>query len=935
MLLKTWRKSMGLASASSLHDGDQSCAKEKHVIIDVSSPAHINEPTGTSVAPLLEAFEPFVAEGYEGQFFRADNRSIIGWIASDSGCKISAECLKVRIVGPDSFLYTVKSTPAFDVEIEQSRNNCLFFEVNTGNIIESGSMKNTLDAELYLVKSSDTSDVMSEEKLLSSKVHRLNGEVFNTNPLMLPDSTVSFFDWTIDHNERCGLRLDRFSSDEQDTYSHGKSNQNQKRSEPGKIDTSDNPRIPAAYSRITLTDLSSSQSPVTLTCPLAPACNLESEELEVAMRVRSDRPTWLICRLKRNGAVISTTETLINYKWTNFRQIFPGSNITPLFRTVNYQLEVELKHEGRGFIDFAACAIGLSPKLSQVFFSDTKKGATSVSGVLTEVGTSTNRNFIRNGDFSTWSNGVTFQKFKPRQQTADGWRFECRDKQVEQVELQLVNVNEKSPREKPSQRSYGLRVKTRDFTGPMRVVTLLDHGFLNATAASLTVDLSVTEGCSPVQFLRRIYILGRSMGKEEILHIVARKPRVHYHSKLVYLIDEPTLIRLRRTLGNYSSLLLVIEYEVNSDIVISSAVLCQTEELSLAEKQRTCKTLSHSDLSFEDVGIFTQSLTLNGLETWSGGVVKVDHSRAGRNNLPAGHSNTFNSQVVPSWTRPSRHYPTVDIVVPIYNALDALRDCLNSLLRETTLPYTLICVDDASALETREFLAEFSEGFPHVRIVTNSENIGYTRNVNRGIESSTADWVCILNSDCIVTTNWLERLMDVAISSSKVGIVSPLSNAASYQSIPRIRNDDNEWSFNPLPAAMQPNDMAHLVWEHSLSAHPRVGVANGFCQLIRRDMLDAIGWLDEASFPRGFGEENDLCARAVKGGWEIRIADDTYVYHVKSQSFGHTERKRLSKVGSSALKEKHPDVDWNIITNELENEYSLVELRKRLIAAGI
>ena len=935
MLLKTWRKTIGREPSSSFIENNPSHQINKNPVAATMSAANHSKAHIPDVVPLFEEPSPYSATGYCGQFFRTDQRKIIGWIASDSALEQNADALKVRIIGLDTLLCSVKPISAFDVDIECAFEKKFFFEVDIGEANEISVINNTHIAVLYRVNMHHTPSVSSEEKLLASKIRRLTGEVFNTNPLMIPDSTVSIIDWTIEHDERAGLRLVRFSCDERDTLFPKKSIQKHESSASSELEDSKNSRLAAAYSRITLTDLSSSQSPVILTCPLTPVCNLESDELEVAMRVRSDRPTWLICRLKRNGSTISTVETLINYQWSNIHRTLPGSNITPLFRTVNYLFEIELKHEGRGFVDFAACAIGLSPRLSQVSSSGPEGAVSTALGTLNHPGTATNRNFIRNGDFSTWSNGVTFQTFKPRQQTADGWRFECRDNQVEQVELQLVNVNEMSPKEKSPQRSYGLRVQTRDFAGPMRVVTVLDHSFLNATAAKLTIDLSVSEGCSPVQFLRRIYILGRSMGKEEVLHIIARKPRVHDHAKLVYKIDEPTLIKLRRTIGIYSSLLFVIEYEKNSDVVISSAELCQTEQLSSAEKQGNYEALSHSELCFEDAGIFTQSMTLNGLETWYGGLVKANISGENQKKLASGIHDPSAKPVIPSWSRPSRHYPTVDIVVPIYNALSALKDCLTSLVRETTVPYTLICVDDASSLETREFLAEFSEDFPHIRVVTNSENIGYTRNVNRGIENSTADWVCILNSDCIVTTNWLERLLDVAISSSKTGIVSPLSNAASYQSIPRIRNYDNEWSFNPLPATMQPNDMANLVWEHSLSAHPRAGVANGFCQLIRRDMLDSIGWLDEAAFPRGFGEENDLCARAVKSGWDIRIADDTYVYHVKSQSFGHKERKRLSKDGSSALKEKHPDVDWKLITNELENEHSLVELRKRLISAGI
>ena len=75
--------------------------------------------------------------------------------------------------------------------------------------------------------------------------------------------------------------------------------------------------------------------------------------------------------------------------------------------------------------------------------------------------------------------------------------------------------------------------------------------------------------------------------------------------------------------------------------------------------------------------------------------------------------------------------------------------------------------------------------------------------------------------------------------------------------------------------------------------------------MIRRQVIDAIGYMDEASFPAGYGEENDYCIRASEAGYYMAIADDVYVFHAKSKSFGHKNRKKLSAEGSQQLKRKH------------------------------
>jgi len=61
--------------------------------------------------------------------------------------------------------------------------------------------------------------------------------------------------------------------------------------------------------------------------------------------------------------------------------------------------------------------------------------------------------------------------------------------------------------------------------------------------------------------------------------------------------------------------------------------------------------------------------------------------------------------------------------------------------------------------------------------------------------------------------------------------------------------------------------------------------AVGFCMLIRRAALNALGDFDRATFGRGYGEENDFCMRAAAHGWRNVLADDCYVVHAGGGSF--------------------------------------------------
>ena len=81
--------------------------------------------------------------------------------------------------------------------------------------------------------------------------------------------------------------------------------------------------------------------------------------------------------------------------------------------------------------------------------------------------------------------------------------------------------------------------------------------------------------------------------------------------------------------------------------------------------------------------------------------------------------------------------------------------------------------------------------------------------------------------------------------------------------------------------------------------------------MIRAKVLEEIGLLDEQAFPQGYGEENDLCLRASEAGFKLAIADNCYVFHAKSKSFGSERKEALSKTGHQKLIEKHGELFHN------------------------
>jgi glycosyltransferase involved in cell wall biosynthesis len=165
-----------------------------------------------------------------------------------------------------------------------------------------------------------------------------------------------------------------------------------------------------------------------------------------------------------------------------------------------------------------------------------------------------------------------------------------------------------------------------------------------------------------------------------------------------------------------------------------------------------------------------------------------------------------------------------------------------------------------------------------------------------------AEYVVLLNSATVVTPGWLDRMVACAESDAKIGIVGPLSNAASWQSVPHVFNTrGDDWACNVLPPGMSVADYSRLIARYSGQVYPRIPLLNGFCLMIRRKVIESIGYFDEEVFRNGYGGGNDYCMRARNAGWELAVADDAYVFHAQSRNHSHDRRKVPVKQLDEAL----------------------------------
>lgn len=242
-----------------------------------------------------------------------------------------------------------------------------------------------------------------------------------------------------------------------------------------------------------------------------------------------------------------------------------------------------------------------------------------------------------------------------------------------------------------------------------------------------------------------------------------------------------------------------------------------------------------------------------------------------------------------------------DIIIPIYNAYECVVSCIDSVLSYTEFDGNkLILINDKSTDERIDSLLKKYEQSHSKSIVylSNKENLGFVGTVNRGMMHSKND-VLLLNSDTEVTPNWLTKIIECAYSSDDIATVTPLSNNATLASVPK------SFEVNELPDGYSLIEMAKLVEECSFKHYPEIPTGHGFCLFIKREAINSVGYFDQESYGKGYGEENDFCFRCYEYGYRHVLCDNTYIFHKESQSFLDSKADLIAE-GLKVLEEKYP-----------------------------
>lgn len=221
-------------------------------------------------------------------------------------------------------------------------------------------------------------------------------------------------------------------------------------------------------------------------------------------------------------------------------------------------------------------------------------------------------------------------------------------------------------------------------------------------------------------------------------------------------------------------------------------------------------------------------------------------------------------------------FPLVYIIILTWNQRALTADCLNSVLQITYPNFRIVVVDNGSVDDTAEFI---QREFPEVMLIKNPYNFGFAAGSNIGILfalAHKADYILLLNNDTTVSPDFLERLIAEAQSLPDAGIL-----------VPKITEErkDKIWFTGSRKHWLTLDAIDFGPWGPRQIAGEetrRVDYAFGTAMLIRREVIENIGLLDESFFM--YYEDMDFCLRAQAAGYGIYYVGTAVVQHRISAS---------------------------------------------------
>lgn len=205
--------------------------------------------------------------------------------------------------------------------------------------------------------------------------------------------------------------------------------------------------------------------------------------------------------------------------------------------------------------------------------------------------------------------------------------------------------------------------------------------------------------------------------------------------------------------------------------------------------------------------------------------------------------------------------PYLSFVIPTYNSQEYIAKVLDSILHQknTHFKFEIIIIDDNSIDKTIEKVSVFKNFFPDLKILKKklSQPKGAAISTNIGIRNAKGGFICLVDSDAILSLDWLDTLLP-KFKDSEVGVVAGNIKTA---------NTKNLW------AAFAGRELEDRYQQLKQEEVDHVSTCN---TIYRQDLFKKIGMFNENLF---YGYDVEMSRRIRMAGYKILISKKTYCLH--------------------------------------------------------
>jgi len=240
----------------------------------------------------------------------------------------------------------------------------------------------------------------------------------------------------------------------------------------------------------------------------------------------------------------------------------------------------------------------------------------------------------------------------------------------------------------------------------------------------------------------------------------------------------------------------------------------------------------------------------------------------------------------------------LSIAIVNWNGVAVLRNCLDSIFGTSQgIQFEVIVVDNASHDES---VAVVETEFPQVQLLRNRQNLGFAAANNQAFAVARGRYVLLLNNDTVVLGGALAKSVRYLDDNPNVGALGcriEFPDRSFQTSCFRFSGLLELFLVRLLPLGTVANERLDMgrYWGRQFNEPTEVDVVAGCFMLVRREVIGAVGGLDEDFFM--YGEDEEWCSRIKRAGWRVIYFPGSTIIHLHRFS-SKRARRALSVIES-------------------------------------